>query len=187
MSKKIVKAEAKVTQQPISYKGEVTLKIQKDGYTLKTIKANNSGTLLLFSGIARFLAGQFINNPLLPQENYIPSYLGLGYQDLQTPTDPLSYKLYNEYPINRIPLDIDNIKIDGNARTVMLPFKATIFYSEIGSRRISELGLFSSPTGNEHMLARVNIPKQGDGDPGITLSVGMNLLVEWNIVIQNIM
>lgn len=177
------KVTATITQHPTGYKGIVTVKIQKGGYTLKTIKATNSGTILLFNGIARFLNGDS------DLSGYTPQYLGIGCQDTVTATDPLQTKLINEYDLGpRIILNRGNIRIDTDAHTVLLPFTANILYSTIGSRRITELGLFSSIAYNdETLLARVNIVDQNEtGTPGITLDVGMNLTVEWNIVLQNI-
>lgn len=176
-------ATARITQHPTGYKGVVTVKIQKGGYTLKTIKATNSGTVLLFNGIARFLSGHS------DLSGYIPQYLGIGCQDTVTATDPLQTRLVNEYDLGpRITLNKGNIRIDTDAHTVLLPFTANILYSTIGSRRITELGLFSTLAYNDDtLLARVNIVDQNEsGTPGITLDVGMNLTVEWNIVLQNI-
>ncbi|WP_300924696.1 hypothetical protein [uncultured Clostridium sp.] len=180
---KIVKTSAKVSQQPVAYQGKVTLKLQKGGHTIKTYKTSNSGTILLFTGIARFLSGQF-NSELTGMKSgdisgYIPQYLGLGYESTPTVTDTLQYSLKNEYKINRIRVERQNIKIDSNSKSIKLPLVATVYYSEIGSRRITELGLFSTPAnGTNTLLARVNIPAQDGGLPGIELAVGMNLLVE---------
>lgn len=187
MTKKIAKAEAKVSQHPISYEGRVVLKIQKEGFTVKQYEIKNSGTILLFNGIARFLRGDF-NNSDFETYSYIPNYLGVGYQENLTATDPLSYKLFNELPVDRILLTKQDIKINPNTNSVELPLAATLLYSEIGARRVSELGLFSTASpGSSSMLARITIPSGYDdsGLPGIELPVGMNLLVEWNIVIQN--
>lgn len=181
MSNKL-KGKTVVNQQPISYKGEVKLKLQKDGRTLKTYSTFNSGTFLLFSGIARFLAGQFTEIDPLNQNSYIPNYLGIGYQNKATTTDALSYNLYNEYNIARIKLNKGAIRTDSASGTLILPLTATITYSQIQNKPISELGLFAtSEPRSETMLARVHL-KDGQS---YQLEPGMNWLVEWNIKIKN--
>ena len=184
------KIDAKVTQQPISYKGNVKLKVQKNGLTVREVKISNSGTMLLFQGLGRFLLGQFANSSsnLLNQNMYIPRYLGVGRQTTLTPTDPLTYRLYNEYDFgSRFILTSGNTVVDTQAKTVIAPFKVTIPYSSVSNSRITELGLFTSAIPNtSDLLARVNIPPEIEGEePGIKLDVGMSLFIEWNIVIQN--
>lgn len=183
--KKSTKVE--VTQHPIGYKGKVTLKLQKGGYTIKTIDTANSGTLLLFQGLAQFLANRWNSDSgkfeLTSINGYIPRFLGIGRQDNQTVTDPFTYNLYNEYNIGtRIRLYGGNPRVDATSKTIIVPFTATIPYSTVQSQMITELGLFASEIPQEPtMLARVNIPN------GVQLDVGMNLAVEWDIVIQNML
>lgn len=185
MSKKeLSKIETKITQHPIGYKGEVKLKLLKGKVPVKEYDINNSGTLNLFSSIANFLIGRD------PANEYdgsmpIPQYLGLGYQNTKTDTDPAQSSLFNEYNIPRIRLDKGTPTINQSAGYYYVTFTATILYSEVGGSPISELGLFGSYAGS-NLLARVTIPKQGDsGTEGIILPVGMNLLVEWNVIIGN--
>lgn len=189
MAKRIKATAATVSQQPVSYKGKVVLKLRKGNNVVRTYSTENSGTLLLFSGLARFLIGQFAGqNFLQNQSNYIPNYLGVGYQATTTPTDPTQYKLFNEYDVGtRFQLTKSNPTIEASANTVNITYTATIPYSSVQSRPLTELGLFASDViGDNSMLARVNIPSQdGGATQGVTLEVGMNLLVEWTIVIQN--
>ena len=191
MAKKAIsgKPKAKVNQVPITYQGKVSVKLQKAGHTIKTIKTANSGTILLFLGLSRFLSGQFdsaagYNN----MRNYLPRYLGVGYQATPQPTDPLVYGLYNELNIgSRIELVSGNVQVDATNYTITVPFTATIPYDAVLNSPISELGLFSSAVcGDKNsMLARVTIPSMTGDNSGITLTPGTNLLVEWSIVIQN--
>lgn len=184
---KVVKTAAKVNANPVGYKGEVTLKLQKDGYDIKTIKTYNSATMKMLHGLASFLCGEFDTSnhyETLDAKQYVPEYLAIGYQPAPQATNPVMQRLYNEYKISRIKLDKGAPRLDSTGKRYMCPITAVINYAAIGSRRITELGLFATVTGDT-MLARVNIESDANGEPGIELAVGMNLLVEWNIVLQN--
>lgn len=190
-NKTINSTSAHIAQRPVTYEGNVTVKVQRNGRTVKKLKTSNSGTMLLFLGLGRFLADQFSNKSNTQNmSHYIPRYLGIGYQPIQTATDPLKYSLFGEYDIgSRIILTTGNIKVDSQAKTVTIPFTATVPYSTIGSRTITEIGLFSTEYFNDDtMLARVNIPPQEGSDVvGVQLEPGTNFLVEWNVVIQNML
>ena len=173
---KIVKANTQISQQPVSYEGKVTLKVMRGGYVLKTYEINNSGTLLLFTGIARYLAGQFSTNLLAKDmTSYIPQFLGIGGEETVTATNPFRYTLSSEHNITRFKLEPQNVIISNDGSSVIAPFVTTIFYTSVGEgKKITELGLFSSPAPHSPtMVARITIP-----DGGITLESGMNLLVE---------
>lgn len=186
ISKPVEKVSASITQHPVTYTGNVTLKLRKGTDVIKTIKLENSGTLLMFLGIARFFAGYFRNNN---QDLYIPRYLGVGYEATPTATDLALYEMPGEYDFGtRFDLTVGNVMPDPTLGHVLIPFTATILYSSVQSNPITSLALFSgaNPKSTGNMLARVNIPAQAGSDtPGIRLDVGMNLLVEWDIVIQN--
>lgn len=184
---KTVKATA-VSNQPVGYTGQVSVKLQKGGYTVKTLNTHNSATMQMLHGISQFLAGAF--NPLdhklmLDMTNYIPQYLSVGYQAVPTATNTMQpYKLFNEYNINRVKLEKGNPYPEASGKGYIVPFSASIDYVAIGSRRISEIGLFATEKGNT-LLARVNVSSDSATESGIELAIGMNLLVEWNIIIQN--
>lgn len=182
----VEKVSASIKQHPVTYTGNVTLKLQRGSDTIKTIKLENSGTLLMFLGIARFFTGYFLKND---QTLYIPKYLGVGYESTPTATDLASYEMPGEYDFGtRFELTVGNVMPDPTLGYVVVPFSATILYSSVQSNPITSLALFSSanPKSQGNMLARVNIPKQvGNDNPGIQLDVGMNLIVDWEIVIQN--
>lgn len=175
-------SKAEIKQNPVTYEGRVTLKVQKAGHTIKTIKTANSGTILMFLGLGRFLTGQFARSTdYNNMENYIPKYLGVGYQANPQPTDPLVYGLYNELNVGtRLELLPGNVQVDVTNYTITVPFTATIPYDKVLNSPISELGIFSSPNclDKNSMLARVTIPNVNGNDYGVTLSPGTNLLVE---------
>lgn len=187
----IEKVSAQISQHPIGYKGNVTLKLYKGDKLIKTLGEYNSGTMRLFSGIAKFLSGAFNNISVDSMDMYIPQFLGVGCEvgTELTPTDPTMYRLYNEYDIgSRIKMTPGPITVSTDAQYILVPLIGTISYSDIGSSRITELGLFSGiEPGNNDMLARVNINTIGaDNQRGIVLDVGLNLAIEWDIVIRNV-
>lgn len=183
----------KVVDQPITYQGNVKLMLKRGDQVMKTYNFHNSATLRLLEGIADFLAGSFISGVTSgTQSNYIPNYLGIGYEAVQSTTDPIFYALTNELNIgSRVKTTINPTRINIEASTIILPITATIPGTTTGSARISELGLFSSVEPfSQTMLARVLIPEHIDEDTGetityITIPLGWNLYIEWDILLQN--
>lgn len=179
---KKVKTTAKVDAQSIGYLGKVTLKLQKDGYTVRTINTHNSATLTMLSGMAQLLIGAFNQSDASRNKNmaqYIPQYLGLGYEPQPRATNPASdFCLHNEFSMNRIKLNVGNPMPDSTGRKIIIPYSAVINYAMIGSKKINELGLYADESSNKKsLLARVLVTDDSNAG-AIQLAVGMNLLVE---------
>ena len=161
-----------------SYEGSVVLKLQKNGKILKTIKTKNKGTLRLFQGIA--LALQNTSASILVG-SYLPQYLDAGSQDGETNIrqTTLNNSILKE---NRVPLNplypVLNNTIN-EATGYLCKFVGVIPYTLTSGATIKELGLFADKTGDT-LLARINL-----GEDGITIYQGMNLIVEWNLDIEN--
>lgn len=189
---KNIKTTAKVDGQSLGYLGKVTVKLQKDGYTVKTISTHNSATLRLLSGMAQLLVGAFSQGDSSKNKDitqYIPQYLGLGYEPSPTATNPATDTcLHKEYSMNRVKLNVGNPVPDSTGRKIIIPYSAVINYAMVNSKKINELGLYSSESSaDKTLLARVLVTDDANGpsDGAIQLAVGMNLLVEWNITLQN--
>lgn len=187
---KAVKTTADVKAQSVGYAGQVTAKLMKNGYTIKTIDTHNSATLFMLQGISRFLVGafntQYSADLVSKMSKFIPEYLGIGYSPNQLPTIPGSRKLQNEYKMARIKLEKSDPYPDKTGTKFIIPMSAVIQYSMVGSKKINELGLFATEDPNDDsLLARVILNNTEQNSTGIELAVGMNLLIEWNLIIQN--
>lgn len=189
---KPVKTTADVRGQLVGYQGRVTAKLQQNGYTVKTINTHNSATLFMLQGISKFLVGAFNTqssaNLKVKMSQFIPEYLGVGYDPLNRALMPGSRKLNNEHKIARIKLEKGDPYPDKTGTKFIIPLSAVIHYSMIGSKKINELGLFATEDPEtDTLLARVllNNSEEDNASGEIELAVGMNLLVEWELVIQN--
>lgn len=168
-------SKAVINQRPINYDGNVKIKVMQGKNVIKSMEIKNSGTMRLFQGIGYFLSGSTIN-----LNDYKPRYISVGSSAVIVATDPSMTSLYNELDISRILVDANNVSLNSYANSVTIPFTAVIPYTTIGSRPISEIGLFSTPK-SDSLLARIIIPQ----NDWITLLAGQSMVIEWDLVIQN--
>ena len=170
MAKKKIQSDVRVSQHPVGYEGNVTIKTLRKGAVVNVEKINNAGTLLLFNGIAKFLSGVFKSDFNISMDSYLPKYLGLGDIPSPTPTNPLMYSLQKELDIGeRIRLGIGNIRVDSTANCAILPLTALITYETLNGKAITELGIFGSSTPLEPtMLARIALSEPKSLTPGET-------------------
>lgn len=171
----------------IGYQGNVTLKICKGKKVVKTIKQNNSGVGRLFHGLALALINGFNVNTL---DNYIPKYLGIGYKNPypNTATD------YNATTLEsadggvmlRVKLQPNNVyNVEGVGWVA--PFSAIVTAAQLKALdyKVNELGLFST-VNTDTLLARIVPTGASEGGASeITIDEGMDLIVQWEILIQN--
>lgn len=166
----------------LAYKGNVKIKLAKGKTIIKEYDTKNTGTNLLFEGIALGLVGGYVSRTL---DSYLPQYIGVGYtQEVLQPTtldqtDLQAYKLSQVGPRVKIsPMNIQKNKEGG----YIAPFSAVIPNSTIISANpnglINEVGLFST-LNTKSLLARIYFEEP------IQVSSGMSLIVEWDILIQN--
>lgn len=181
MAKRKIQSDVKVSQHPVGYEGNVTIKTLRKGAVVNVEKINNAGTLLLFDGIAKFLSGLFKSDFNISMDTYLPKYLGIGDAPNASATNLLMYSLEKELDIGeRIRLNVGNVKVDSTANCVILPVTALITYETLSGKFITELGLFGSSTPLEPtMLARIVLNDRKSLTPGETW------VIEWDIKIQN--
>ena len=147
----------------IGYKGEITITTFKDGNIIKSTK-HNSGKLLLFKGIANYIAGNNINitpRAIMVQKN--------SANILTSPT-----------PVSGLTVSVSN---DSNSATVIC--SASIKYSQITSGAeysgdLTFLLLTSTGAASEN-----NILAEATINVADVLSARQTALIEWNMTISN--
>lgn len=175
-----------INQKSVGYEGNVTLKVCKGNKVIKTIKQNNSGVGRLFHGIALGLISGFVDDNLI---NYTPKYLGVGrtQQLVNINTDYNANTLQSAESgiMIRVKLEPNNA-YNREGLGWVAPFSAIVPSSQLQTLnyQVNELGLFSSAN-TDSLLARI-VPtnKSGDSEP-IVVEPGMDLIVQWEILIQN--
>lgn len=180
MAKKIsnVSVEDKPSTDTLSYTGNVTLKLQKGKHIVKTVNIKNTATMRMFEGIAYML----INGFSIDLEPFTPHYLAVAYSE-STPTatnvtdTDLSVGIENAVTARLIASNIFQ-----SESSWVAPFSAVISYQALNlfNGKVNELGLFAT-NNSKTMLARIVL----DPEDEIVVQAGMNLIVEWNIYIQN--
>lgn len=175
--KKISKNEKNIknfkepTSQSISYSGEVTISIKKGSKTTKSLTIKNYGTNLLFEGICLALIQH-------PNNKMFPNFIGVGKGD-STITE--NYKLDNE--IVRVKVNRSYVEETSSGNGFHAIFASSFPWSLIGANNaIKEIGLFGTDktdSNYDSMLARIVLPNT------IEITQGINLIVEWKILIKN--
>lgn len=177
------KKETEIKEEEISgvqvkdntgYEGSVVLKLQKKGKILKTITTKNMGTLRLFQGIALALQN---TSPSVLVGSYLPQYLDAGSDNISGSVRDTKLKS-SILKTNRVPLNPLYPTLNKDSNGYISKFVGVIPYDLTGGANIRELGLFADKTGDT-LLARITL------DTEIVISQGMNLIVEWNLDIEN--
>lgn len=175
--KQKIDLETKIYEATTAYTGNVTLKIQKNNKTLKTIKVKNSATLRFFQGLA--LAIQNVGESVL-NGSFLPSYLdvGNGSRDTNITDTKLQSSILqgNRIPINTLYPEV--YKNGDSPIGYIARFVGVIPYRSITSGNIREIGLFADKIGDT-LLARIKL------DNEISIEQGMSLIVEWNLSFEN--
>ena len=156
----------------ITYEGNVSLKLVRNGNIIKKSTIKNNGVNELFYGIAEWLTSE-------GSQIRKPNYLGIGNGEGGTTVDLNS--LINEYSGKRVGLTGKYFTINEDNNGYIANFTATITYASIGGSPIKEIGLFGTIS-TDSLLARITTP--GDGS-GIILPIGTDLIIDWSILVKN--
>lgn len=172
MAKKLKNSKSSIaaTTENISYTGNVTLKLRKGNRVIKTIYKSNNGTLRLFKGIALGLLQGFSASI----DSYLPHFIGVGSNEGPTPLSINSPKLPGEYGRSRLFSGTMNVTRD----SVVAPFEGIIDNNITKGEPIKNVGLYGT-SDTETLLAFIIL------DEAYTIPQGMNLLIQWEISIQN--
>lgn len=171
---KTKKNKSTEVKQSISYSGNVTLKLAKDKKILKTLKVKNMGTLSLLRGIGLYLLQS-------QKTSLLPSFMGIGSSDAKGSYSDDSLK--SEIIGRRVILikhNLEELKDEKNKEHIgyIVKYSASFPSELVGENTIKELGLFSDQNTNS-LLARIILGSE------VQIPVGLSLIVEWNINIQN--
>lgn len=171
--------QVKLKETPTAYQGTVTISIMKGNNIINKRMIKNTGTLNLFRSIAGFLNYEFLGTSNEYMLRNLPQYLGVGDQTNPTKPTVTDTQLQSELDLgNRIRLN--RHAIIRNDTNYALIYSATIPYSTILRRTLTEFGLFNDITPSSGtMYARITAPE------GVTMTSGTNLLLEWTLTIQN--
>jgi hypothetical protein len=193
MAKKTKQIKATKIADPILYEGQVSLQFQNKGVKGKKVTFKNNGCRLLFQGICRFLLKMSMREDnvatALNIDRAVPNFLAIGSEERITQTDPIfDDRLKAEMDIGSR-FDIVNRRgpiTNVSDSSIRAEFTATIPYTSVGSRNITEMGLCSTSTiGDPSMLARI-ITVNDDFPDGITIPPGQNVIVNWQIIFRNL-
>lgn len=160
----------------VGYNGSVVLKLTSKDRVLKTIKVKNMGTKYLFESIAFLLSGR--------QSSPVPKFMAIGGKSGPTSVDDthLLDEIRRVYITDQLVKPYTDYLGTSTEQTYLghrLILTATFPYTAIGGKVIKELGLFSSAQG-DNLMARISL-----GQQAISVDLGMSLIVEWTILIQN--
>ena len=154
----------------LGYTGNVTLKLKKGQKIIKTYNINNNGTLRLFRGIAYYLT----SNKLSSTQEYLPNFMAAGKADNLNPPSVNDIRLQCQDTAQFVRAKAQNIEI--LETSCVAPFSGV--FSGAADMEVNEIGLFSAMETNS-LLARIVLKE------AIKIEIGMNLIVEWRIAIQN--
>lgn len=172
--KKTVKKE--VTKEAnIVYNGNVTIKLVKDGKTLKTVKKHNTGCTELFDFLSECLMGNLV-------QSKTPKVL-MGYHNDEDPTvGVLGTKALSTF----VPYaDIDKISVGDNYKVEYKFNIPSLIVSTSDS--INVLALFNMDNANKPVPVPSAFIKLGSGK-AITpamVSSGVNIIVLWDMQFSN--
>lgn len=173
-----VSVEEKPSTDTLAYEGNVTLKLQKGKRIVQTINTKNTATMRMFEGIAYML----INGFSIDLEPFTPHYLAVAYHptDLLVETDVTATDLQDGGIRNAVTARLTSSNIFQSGSSWVAPFSAVITSQALSSTNglVNELGLFAT-NNSSTMLARIILQNP------IEVQAGMNLIVEWNVYIQN--
>ena len=177
--KKTVKKE--VTKEAnIVYSGNVTIKLVKDGKTLKTVKKHNTGCSELFDFLSECLMGNFVQGkmPKVLMGYYLasgePTKTNLGKKVLST---LVHYS------------DIDKISV-GDSYKVEYKFNIPALIVNIDSENsesVNVLALFDMKNANESApvpSAFIKLDSNKEITPEM-VSSGINIIVLWDMQFSN--
>lgn len=169
--KKTVKKEASIV-----YNGNVTIKLVKDGKTLKTVKKHNTGCPELFDFLSNCLMGDFVASKT-------PKVL-MGYNSDGTPTkENLGTKALSTF----VPYaDIAKIN-DGDNCKVEYKFNVPSLIVNTAVGNINVLALFNSSNANVPTpvpSAFVKLESAKEITPEM-ISSGINIIIIWDMLFSN--
>lgn len=174
--KKSVKKE--VTKEAnIVYSGNVTVKLVKDGKTLKTVKKHNTGCSELFDFLSECLMGNFVQGKM-------PKVL-MGYYNNEDPTaTSLGTKVLSTF----VPYaDIDKISVEDDNYKVEYKFNIPALIVNTSTHPINVLALFNMNNANESASvpsAFIKLDSSKEITPDM-VSSGVNIIVLWDMQFSN--
>jgi hypothetical protein len=153
--------------QTIGYKGNVTLKLIRNGKVYKEVSEHNSGTVAFFRLMALSIAGD------TSAVSEMPNYICLFNATSSTDTSPKAVLISANLPsISRTPTN------NGSSGYKVI-FSFLIPYTLISSGAIiNRLRLYGS-TNRDNYLAELHLSTP------LSVSSGSNLLIDWEMVINN--